>query len=166
MRIIEARRKAGFNQKQFMEALRPFDRRLDWPTVSKYEKGHCYPTPKQTYIICTVTGATLGELASPEDVRFCAQVVRSAVSAKRAPNRTKAARIQFRVLESERPQIDDALRICGYATLQSWGDKVKTDLLGEAARKTSEREFPPECSAQPIDMNDPIFNPYFTEESQ
>lgn len=152
LKIREARLKAGLTQPKFLQGLALHGCKISVPDLSRYENGHSYPNPYQAISICKVADITLGELASPSDVRFCARVVKSAASMKKAPRRTKSARVTFRVLASEKPRIDEALQICGYATLQSWGDKVKSDLLDEAARKQAEREFPPEgCPMEPVE---------------
>lgn len=139
MKIKEARLKAGLSQKQFSSLMHKFDRNLDVPLISRIENGHVYPTPRQVLHICNLTHTTIGALASREDVRFCAHVVKSAARVKKAPKRTKAARVAFRILESEKPGFDEALALCGYATIQSWGDAVKTELLDRAAKKQAER---------------------------
>lgn len=162
LRIKEARLKAGLTQPQFLYGLALRGCNISVPDLSRYENGHAYPTPKQAIVICRTAGVTLGELARPSDVRFCAQVVRSAQRPKRAEKRQKSGRIAFRVLESEKPLFDEAIELCGYGTTQNWGEQMTARLLDEAAERKAEREYPPEGTAPAIDANDPDYNPYPT----
>ena len=99
----------------------------DAPMLSRMEHGMCNPTPEQFKALCNVFGCSPNELADRSEVSY-------GLSAKRDGHKLNT-RISHRIPEARLNAVKEAVKVCGYGTVQAWLETCVYRLLTEANKK-------------------------------
>lgn len=139
MEMKDARTQAGFTAREAVRALRHTGSRVDKPLYSKMEHGLCYPNRQDREALAELYNTHPDAIAS-----YNAPAAGVATGAERAetPSQTKrpgdrhklSKRISYRISAEQHEKVEQAVKVCGYSTVQSWLTVCTHQLFAEAAK--------------------------------
>lgn len=97
------------------------------PMLSRMEHGMCNPTPEQFKALCDMFGCSPNELADRAEVSY-------GLSARKDSHKLNT-RISHRIPEARLNEVKEAVKVCGYGTVQAWLETCVYRLLTEANKK-------------------------------
>lgn len=161
MAMTDARVQAGLTARQAVHALRQTGSKLDKPLLSKMEHGLCYPNRADRDALAALYNTHPDALASYnapfEAVATAPETSESPSQSKRPGDRHRLSyRISHRVSAEQRAQVDQAVKLCGYGTVQAWLATCTYRLLDEAEKRTKATEAQPLPPIEPGGEYDPF----------
>lgn len=151
MEMKDARTQAGLTARDTVRALRQSGSRVDKPLLSKMEHGLCYPNRADRETLARLYDTHPDVLAS-----YNAPFAAVATGAERAetPSQTKRSgdrhkhskRISYRISVEQHEKVQQAVKVCGYSTVQNWLTACTYRLLDEASNRMishKENSLPP-----------------------
>lgn len=147
MALKDARVQAGLPAREAVKVLRRGGSKVDRPLYSKMEHGVCYPNPGDRLALAELYGTLPDAIASynaSEAVATAAKGAKPESQGKRPGDRhTLSKRISHRVSAEQREQVERAVKVCGYETVQNWLSTCTYRLLAEAAKRSKATASPP-----------------------
>lgn len=142
MAMTDARVQAGLTTRQTVRALRQSGSRVDKPLLSKMEHGLCYPNRTDRETLAQLYNTHPDALASYnapfEAVATAPETPGTPSQSKRPGDRHRLSkRISHRVSAEQREKVEQAVKVCGYGTVQNWLAECTHRLIEDAEKRTN-----------------------------
>lgn len=139
--MTDARIQAGMTTRQTVRALRQSGSRVDKPLLSKMEHGLCYPNRADRETLAQLYNTHPDALASYnapfEAVATPLERAEATGQTKRPGDRHRLTkRISHRVSAEQREKVEQAVKVCGYGTVQNWLAECTRRLIEDAEKRT------------------------------